>query len=181
MVHACWLSLAVADLRLAEIDHEVDQNDDAIDAMASGLELVERLHSKFPDAKEEQVARILEGKSRPEAGHGDAEDDPAKGDETLPEVVGLWETLAREHPAVVAFQNDTAAAHASLAITLAKCRGTLRFSDLAKAGLDSSQRRSRFGIDSAQSHPEVPEYQESNMVAVNWPTGWTRPVATRRH
>ncbi len=51
---ALLADLAVADLRLAEIDHEVDRNDDAIDAMASGLELVERLHSKFPDAKEEQ-------------------------------------------------------------------------------------------------------------------------------
>ena len=84
---ALLADLAVADLRLAEIDHEVDRNDDAIDALASGLELVERLHSKFPDAKEEQrrVAGFWKANRDPEAGHRDAEG-PGKGQTDADEV-----------------------------------------------------------------------------------------------
>jgi eukaryotic-like serine/threonine-protein kinase len=163
---ALLADLAVADLRLAEIDHEVDRNDDAIDAMASGLELAERLHSKFPDAKEEQrrVAGFWKANRDPR-GHTEMPKDPAKTERTLVKFVTLWEILAREHPAVVAFQNDLAAAHASLAnwqTTAGRASGS---SDLAKAGIDSCQKAIEIWDRLSQSHPEVPEYRE-NLVMV---------------
>ena len=81
---ALLADLAVADLRLAEIYHEVDRNDDAIDALASGLELVERLHTKFPDAKEEQrrVAGFWKADRAPKAVTAMPKD-PAKAKRTL--------------------------------------------------------------------------------------------------
>jgi eukaryotic-like serine/threonine-protein kinase len=163
---ALLADLAVADLRLAEIDHEVDRNDDAIDAMASGLELVERLHSKFPEAKEEQrrVAGFWKANRTPKAGT-DMPKDPDKAQQTLMKFVKLWETLAREHPSVDAFQNDLAAAHASLANwqnTAGRSNGS---SDLTHAGIDSCHKAIEIWDRLSQSHPDVPEYRE-NLVMV---------------
>ena len=177
---ALLADLAVADLRLAEIDHEVDRNDDAIDAMASGLELVERLHSKFPDAKEEQrrIAGFWRANRTPKPGT-DMPKDPAKAERTLMKFVSLWETLAREHPSVDAFQNDLAAAHASLANwqnTAARASGS---SDLVKAGIDSCQKAIAIWDRLSQSHPEVPEYRE-NLVMVLHELAFTID-ATGRH
>jgi len=177
---ALLADLAVADLRLAEIDHEVDQNDDAIDAMASGLELVERLHSKFPDAKEEQrrVAGFWKANRDPKQVTA-MPNDPAKAKRTLLKFVGLWETLAREHPAVVAFQNDLAAAHASLATWQSAAGRAYGSSDLAKAGLDSSQKAIEIWDRLSQSHPEVPEYRESLAMVLGELAYWMD--ATGRH
>ena len=177
---ALLADLAVADLRLAEIDHEVDQNDDAIDAMASGLELVERLHSKFPDAKEEQrrVAGFWKANRDPKQVTA-MPNDPAKAKRTLLKFVSLWETLAREHPAVVAFQNDLAAAHASLATWQSAAGLAYGSSDLAKAGLDSSQKAIEIWDRLSQSHPEVPEYRESLAMVLGELAYWMD--ATGRH
>ena len=177
---ALLADLAVADLRLAEIDHEVDRNDDAIDAMASGLELVERLHSKFPDAKEEQrrVAGFWKANRDPKQVTA-MPNDPAKAKRTLLKFVSLWETLAREHPAVVAFQNDLAAAHASLATWQSAAGLAYGSSDLAKAGLDSSQKAIEIWDRLSQSHPEVPEYRESLAMVLDELAYWMD--ATGRH
>jgi tetratricopeptide (TPR) repeat protein len=177
---ALLADLAVADLRLAEIDHEVDRNDDAIDAMASGLELVERLHSKFPDAKEEQrrVAGFWKANRDPK-GVTAMPKDPAKTGRTLVKFVKLWETLAGEHPAVIAFQNDLAAAHASLASWQSAAGRAYRSSDLAKAGIDSSKKAIEIWDRLSQSHPEVPEYRESLVMVLHELAYWMD--ATGRH
>ena len=154
--------LAVADLLLSEIDHEVDRNDDAIDALASGLELVERLHTKYPDAKDEQrrVAGFWKANRTPKAGTVMPKD-PAKAERTLMKFVKLWETLAREHPSVDAFQNDLAEAHASLASWQAAAGVDYGSSDLAKAGIDSYRKAIEIWDRLSHSHPEVPEYREN--------------------
>jgi serine/threonine protein kinase len=159
---ALLTDLAVADLRLAEIYHEVDRNDDAIDAMASGLELVERLRSKYPDAKEEQrrVAGYWKANRDPKAVTAMPKD-RAKTERTLIKFVNLWETLAREHPSVVAFQNDLAAAHASLASWQTAAGRAYGSSDLAKAGIGSCQKAIEIWDRLSQSHPEVTEYREN--------------------
>jgi serine/threonine protein kinase/tetratricopeptide (TPR) repeat protein len=165
---ALLADLAVADLRLAEINHEVDRNDDAIDTMASGLELVERLHSKFPDAKEEQrrVAGFWKA-NRDSRQVTVMPKDPAKTERTLMKFVSLWETLAQEHPYVVSFQNDLAAAHASLATWQNAAGRAYGSSELTKAGLDSSQKAIEIWDRLSQSHPEVPEYRESLVMVLH--------------
>ncbi len=105
--------------------------------------------------------------------------DPAKAQRTLMKFVSLWETLAREHPSVDAFQNDLAAAHASLANwqnTAARASGS---SDLVKAGIDSCQKAIEIWDRLSQSHPEVPEYRE-NLVMVLHELAFTID-ATGRH
>ncbi len=177
---ALLADLAVADLRLAEIDHEVDRNDDAIDAMASGLELVERLHSKFPDAKEEQrrVAGFWKA-NRDAMGHTEMPRDPAKTERTLVKFVKLWETLAREHPAVVAFQNDLAAAHASLGTWQNAAGRAYGSSDQAQAGLNSCQKAIEIWDRLSQSHPEVPEYRDSLAMVIHELAYWLDATGRR--
>ncbi|HEV3298221.1 MAG TPA: protein kinase [Planctomycetaceae bacterium] len=159
---ALLADLAVADLRLAEIDHEVDRNDDAVDALASGLELVERLHTKYPDAKDElrSVAGFWKANRTPKAGTVMPKD-RAKAQRTLMKFVKLWETLAREHPSVDAFQNDLAETHASLASWQTAAGDDYRSSDLTKAGIDSYHKAIEIWERLSQSHPEVPEYREN--------------------
>ncbi len=155
---ALLADLAVADFRLAEIDHEVDRNDDAIDALASGLDLVERLHTKYPKAKEEQrrVAGFWKANRSPR-GTAEMPRDPAKAERTLVKFVNLWETLAREHPSVDAFQNDLAAAHASLA----SWQMSAGSRQLVERGIESCHKAIDIWERLSQSHPEVPEYRES--------------------
>ena len=158
----------MADLRLAEIYHEVDRNDDAVDALASGLEVVERLHTNFPDAKKEQrrIAGSWKANRTPKAST-QMPKDPAKAERTLTRWVHLWETLAREHPSVDAFQNDLASAHAIRAnwqTSAAEERGSGR---LMEQGVDSYHKAIKIWERLSQSHPEVPEYRESLVMAMH--------------
>ena len=166
---ALLADLAVADLRLAEIDHEVDRNDDAINALASGLELVERLHAKYPDAKEDErrVAGFWKANRTANAGTGDMPKDPAKAQQTLMKFVKLWETLAREHPTVDVFQNDLADAYASLAIWQAAAGDNDASHGLAKAGIDSYHKAIEIWERLSQAHPEVPEHRENLVMALH--------------
>jgi tetratricopeptide (TPR) repeat protein len=105
--------------------------------------------------------------------------DPAKTERTLVKFVKLWETLAGEHPAVIAFQNDLAAAHASLATWQSAAGRAYGSSDLAKAGIDSSQKAIEIWDRLSQSHPEVPEYRESLVMVLHELAYWMD--ATGRH
>ena len=158
--------LAVAHLRLAEVYHEVDRNDDGIDALASGLDLVERLRRKYPDARQEhqRVAGFWKG-IRTQSASTEMPKDPAKAERTLRRFVNLWEILAREHPSVVAFENDLAAAYSNLASWQAAAAVPSRSRDLAKAGIDFSYRATAIWGRLSRSHPEVSEYRE-NLVMV---------------
>jgi eukaryotic-like serine/threonine-protein kinase len=169
---ALLADLAVAQLRVANIYHEVDRDTDAIDALASGLELVDRLRHEYPDANQEhcRVAGYWKG-LRTSRTHTEMPKDPAKAERTLMKYVDLWEILAREHPAVVAFQNDLAAAHCTLAIWQApvawqaSAAGRSDSGALAKAAVDSFSKAIAIWERLSQSHPDVPEYRE-NLVMV---------------
>ncbi|HEV8069049.1 MAG TPA: hypothetical protein VGP76_15030, partial [Planctomycetaceae bacterium] len=132
------------------------------DALASGLELVERLHTKYPNAKDElrRVAGFWKANRTPKAGTVMPKD-PARAERTLMKFVKLWETLAREHPSVDAFQNDLAATHASLAIWQTAAGDDYSSSELTKAGIDSYHKAIEIWERLSQSHPEVPEYREN--------------------
>ncbi|HEV8071946.1 MAG TPA: tetratricopeptide repeat protein, partial [Planctomycetaceae bacterium] len=132
------------------------------DALASGLELVERLHTKYPNAKDElrRVAGFWKANRTPKAGTVMPKD-RAKAEQTLMKFVKLWETLAVEHPSVDAFQNDLAEAHASLASWQTAAGDDYRSSDLTKAGIDSYHKAIEIWERLSQSHPEVPEYREN--------------------
>jgi tetratricopeptide (TPR) repeat protein len=93
--------------------------------------------------------------------------DPAKAQRTLMKFVKLWEILARAHPSVVAFQNDLAAAYASLAIWQTAAGDNDASHGLAKAGIDSYHKAIEIWERLSQSYPEVPEHRENLVMALH--------------
>ena len=107
--------------------------------------------------------------------------DPAKAKRTLLKFVSLWETLARAEPAVVAFQNDLAAARQPGDLESARRDSPTVPATWPRRDSTRPRRRSRFGIDSASLIRKCPSTGKAwPWDRRDWPTGWTRPVATRK-
>lgn len=113
---ALLADLAVAHLRVAELYHEVDRNTDAIDALASALEVVERLRRDAPTATDQQqrVAGFWKASRTPKY-LGAMPQNSAKAERTMRRFVELWEGFSHDYPQAIAFQNDLAAMYSMLA------------------------------------------------------------------
>ena len=120
----------------------------------------------YPDAKNEheRIAGFWKGK-RTTKPSTTMPKDPAKVDRTLRKFVALWNRLAVEHPSVVAFQNDLAAAYYTLADWQASEAVIVASPTLAEESLDSSRKAIAIWERLSQNDPKVAEYRE-NLVMV---------------
>ena len=111
--------LAAAHMRLSVIYVSCDRNDDAIESMLNGLELVEQLIRERPDDAEFprrlagyfRTGRSFYQKTRPPK-------DAIKALKTLQNAVSLWEQFAGDNPENPEFQGDLAGLYALLSALL---------------------------------------------------------------
>ncbi len=102
--------LAVTFMRVAEINHIVDRNDDAVAAIDRALAVIDRLRSEFPEASDQlrSVAGFWKG-FRPTQGSTEMPRDPDAAFRTLARSIDVWDSLSREYPDEIAFRSDLAA------------------------------------------------------------------------
>jgi eukaryotic-like serine/threonine-protein kinase len=164
---ALLADLAVARLRVAEIYHEADRNDDGIATLAAALDVVERLRRDHPDARDQH--RRMAGFWKAKRARSDftaLPQDPVKAESTLRKFIEIWESLAAEYPEVDAFGNDLAAVYAILANWQGSAAGPTGSRQLARAAIDSSQKAIAIWERLGRAHPEIPEYREGRVMAL---------------
>ncbi len=101
--------LAASFFRVANIYHALNANDEAVTALASGIELAEKLHDQRPD--DHGLHRRLAGVFSGNLGlhHGTAMPaDPETVLQNLRRATQLWEQFIKNDPAVPEFRNDLA-------------------------------------------------------------------------
>jgi hypothetical protein len=101
--------LAVAHFRLAEVNFEVDRNDDSIRELDAGLTLLELLLEHNPGDNQLfcQMAGFWKGTRRMSVASPPPVDRAAAG-RTLARFRQIWEELSAQNPAVPGFQSDLA-------------------------------------------------------------------------
>ena len=104
------VDLATTYMRLSEIYHTVDRNDDAVAAIDRAVVVIERLRRDFPDNRSapSQVGRILEGLSPVET-RMEMPKDPEAAFSALTRLIDALQALADENPDELGFQSDIAA------------------------------------------------------------------------
>jgi tetratricopeptide (TPR) repeat protein/predicted Ser/Thr protein kinase len=105
--------LAAMYLRVAEVYHVADRNDDMMSHLATGLDVVEQLRHSHPTATE--AHRKLVGIWRGHRRLHRSITSPANLPQALANCqrfIDLWQKFAREHPDAPGFQSDVAAMHA---------------------------------------------------------------------
>jgi serine/threonine protein kinase len=163
---ALLVDLAVAHLRLAQVYHELDRNDESTATFATGLDLVEQLRHKFPAATQEhhRLAGFWKGQ-RGSSPSTAIPNDPVAAERTLKKFIGIWEILAREHPTEVAFQNDLAAGYATLASLQASAAAATGSFGVALSAMTSTRKAIAIWERLNQADPDNREYRE-NLVTV---------------
>jgi hypothetical protein len=103
--------LAVTYMRVSQVSHTVDRNDDAIAAIDRALEVIDRLRRDFPQARDQRrrLAGFWKG-YRPTYAGTDGPKDAKAALHTLSRMVDTLDQLSREHPDEPAFLADLAAA-----------------------------------------------------------------------
>jgi tetratricopeptide (TPR) repeat protein len=99
--------LAASFFRVAHIYHALNANDDAVAALASGIELAEKLFEQRPD--DHELHRRLAGVFRGDPGlhQGTAMPaNPVMAFQNLRRATQLWERFIENDPAVPEFRND---------------------------------------------------------------------------
>jgi serine/threonine protein kinase len=138
---AILADLAVARLRVAEIYHEVDRNDDGIAALESSLQIVKRLRRDHPDARD-QIRRVA-GFWKAKRAVSDATalpQDPARAERTLREFLEVWQSLAAEYPEVDAFGSDLAAVLAIMSTWQSSAAGPTGSKLLAESSVETARK-----------------------------------------
>jgi len=107
---AMLADLAVTSIRVAEVNHTVNRNDEAIAALKRALVAIDRLRSEFPGEHAElrTLAGFWKGHRRSVDGT-DMPQDPESALHTMSRVVETWQALAEQYPDVFAFRSDLAA------------------------------------------------------------------------
>lgn len=146
-------SLAVTYLRVAEIYHATDRNDDAVAAMEQAMEVIDRLRRQHPTATEAhgRLAGFWKGLRRIKGGT-EMPTDSERALRTLQRLANTWEELSLEHPSIVEFQSDLAAIEVHIA-DLLKSGGQLA---AARPFLVKAQ---EIGNKLVRDNPSVPEYK----------------------
>jgi tetratricopeptide (TPR) repeat protein/serine/threonine protein kinase len=145
--------LAAAYLRVAEIDHAIDRNDDSIAAAHRALVLIERLRKEHPRATAEhrKLAGYWKGLRRTKPGTTMPRD-PDEARRVILAVADQWQAFARENPDVPGFQSDLAALYAHLG-DLVLGRGQ------ASEALPVFERAREIGERLVAEYPNTPEYR----------------------
>ncbi|REK18758.1 MAG: hypothetical protein DWQ37_02840, partial [Planctomycetota bacterium] len=106
---ALLAELAVTYLRVAEIDHAVDRNDDAIEAVDQGLAVVDRLLRDFPDAEQDhrRLAGYWKGYRRATTVTSMPKD-PEAALRSIMRLMDVWRMLAQKYPDQSGFRSDLA-------------------------------------------------------------------------
>lgn len=102
--------LAVTYMRVAEINHTVDRNEDAIAATNQALAVIDRLRRDFPQARNQhrRLAGYWKGDRRATR-VTESPKDAAAAFRTLARLIDTVDSLAREYPEEPAFRSDFAA------------------------------------------------------------------------
>jgi tetratricopeptide (TPR) repeat protein len=103
-------NLAVTYLRIAEVCHTINRNDEAISAMDQALNHIDRLVRDFPDARDShgRLAGFWRGWRQRES-RTDPPRDPRAAFRTLNRLATTWQEFALRYPGVVGFRSDQAA------------------------------------------------------------------------
>jgi serine/threonine protein kinase len=103
-------NLAVSYIRVAEIYHATDRNDDAIAPLGQALDAIDQLRREYPKATaaHRKLAGFWKGLRLITVGT-ELPRDTEKAFEVLQRLASTWEILSTENPSFVEFQNDLAA------------------------------------------------------------------------
>ena len=103
-------NLAVTYLRVAEVCHTVNRNDEGVATIDQALTHIDRLVRDFPDARDShgRLAGFWKG-WRQRAGRSDPPRDPQAAFRTLNRLTTTWQEFGRRYPGVVGFRSDQAA------------------------------------------------------------------------
>jgi eukaryotic-like serine/threonine-protein kinase len=145
--------LAAAHFRLAEVYFEVDQSNDSIREVNTGLDLVEQLLREHPADADlfRRIGGFWKG-TRRMSWTARPPDDPAGAERTLNRFVQVWERLAAENPGLPAFRSDLATAYGSV--------GTLLGAYSRRGESIQSYRKSiALWERLVRANPEEPEYK----------------------
>jgi tetratricopeptide (TPR) repeat protein/serine/threonine protein kinase len=112
--------LAITYFRLGGVYHEVDRNDDAIEATERGQGVVEQLRRQHPGDTQclRPLAEFWKGLRRVTPGTNMPRD-PVRALQVLQKTAELWDQLAAENPEVKGFDNGRAALYSHLGDLLA--------------------------------------------------------------
>jgi eukaryotic-like serine/threonine-protein kinase len=145
--------LAVAHFRLAEVNFEVDRNDDAVRELGAGLALVEQLLQQNPSNSElfRRMPGFWKG-TRKMPGRVTMPSDGPATERTIQQFLRIWERLSSQYPAQPALQSDLATVYNKQSRFLA---GVGR-PDEATA---SSQKGVALWERLIRAYPNHPEYQ----------------------
>lgn len=101
--------LALACLRLSEVEYEVSNIDDAVASLSAGLDLAEQLHRLYPHDRtnHRKLAGYWKGNRRTVRSNLPPTDFAAAHTVCL-RFISLWEAFCRENPNVSGFRNDLA-------------------------------------------------------------------------
>lgn len=145
--------LAVTYLRVAEIYHATDRNDDAIAAVDSALSVIDRLHGEFPDDKSHhrRLAGFWKGSRRLQSGTTMPKN-PRAAFASLDRLIDTMQTLATENPDEPRFRSDVAA--------LCLRTGDLLSSDDQKLAAVKYFEKSKAVLEElVRDQPNVPEHR----------------------
>ncbi|MEX2169555.1 MAG: protein kinase [Pirellulales bacterium] len=145
--------LAASFFRAAHIHHALNANDEAVAALASGIELVEKLFDQRPEDHElhRRLAGVFVG--NPGLHHGTAM--PVNPDavlQNLSRATRLWKRFVANDPAVPEFRNDLAELQllvGSMELALGRRHEALRAYQTARDAWQLLH----------QQHPGVPDYR----------------------
>jgi tetratricopeptide (TPR) repeat protein/tRNA A-37 threonylcarbamoyl transferase component Bud32 len=145
--------LAVTYIRVAEINHTIDRNDDAVAAIDQAVELIERLRSEFPNAGKEhrRLAGYWKGYRRATQSTAMPKD-PAAAFRSINRLIELLKALAHEYPDEIAFRSDLAALYQRTGDLLTSSR---RFQE----GVVYLEEARAVGEQLVRDQPEVREYR----------------------
>jgi serine/threonine protein kinase len=147
--------LAVAHFRLAEVNFEVDRNDDSIRELDAGLTLLEQLLEHNPGDNQLfcQMAGFWKGTRRMSVASPPPVDRAAAG-RTLARFRQIWEELSAQNPAVPGFQSDLATLDDRLGQLLANA-------DRLDEAVACSLQAVALWKGLVKAYPHEPEYQSA--------------------
>ncbi len=146
--------LAVTYLRVAEIYHATERNDDAIAAVGQALDVIDRLRRDYPSASQHQrrLAGFWKGWRLAQRDHrgGNTLDDQAAM-KTLERLLNTWQRLVDENPSEIAFKADLSVIYTHLGelLSFPQPGQAVMFFEKAQRVLEPLVRE----------HPRVPEYR----------------------
>ena len=172
---ASLADLAVTYMRVAEIYHVTDRNNDAIAAIDKALPVIDRLRREFPNEKvfHRKLAGFWKGHRRVQSST-ELPKDPRAALASLARLIDTMQALATENPGEPRFRSDTAALcfrAGDLLASNGQSGAAVQYFEKSKAILEQLVR----------DQPELPEYRADLGASINtWPATCPLSVANTR-